>query len=337
MHPKDKINAATNAARDAAAAAQTAAQDAATAAQESFRASVHDAAATANEAAEHMKSYFSKLGKDKEHSHFHEHMHMPDQSNVSFFGLSYMAIIIAVVVVLLSALFIMRRRQGMRPLRRAMEWIMQKRGKYTVLICGPVDAGKTTLFNTLCGGKFQATQSSMEENVETFKIHPRILGEKKDKLCNIHFEFIDFPGHPSKELHLGKFFHRVNGVILLVDGTSNDSLINGSKTLFYLLEKKEFRNKKTPVLICANKTDLDSTQTLGSIRSRILEEIKKLKDSRSTMENTDKGDEDIMSIGKSGEPLTLENLGLTVSLGQICTKEGKITDVLDFLEGIQHQ
>jgi len=268
--------------------------------------------------------------------------HHHDKSHgLAFFAMPSMAIIIALTVVLLSALFFMRRRRMgfvMQPIRRAMSWIQQKRiPKSTVLICGPADAGKTLLFHTLSGGKYQPTQTSMEENVNTFKIHEKVLGDaKKDKLSTINFEFIDFPGHPSRELQIRKFMGHLQGVVILVDASSSDSINQGAKTFFTLMERREFLNRKFPVLICANKIDLTDSQPLTVIRQRMLDELNKLKESRSTMENTEKRDEDIMSVGKSGERLSWDNLGMPVSFGQISAKQGNVTDVLDFLEAIQH-
>jgi signal recognition particle receptor subunit beta len=231
----------------------------------------------------------------------------------------------------------MKRRQlAVRPLRRALDWFLKTRGKSTVLMCGPVDAGKTLLFHTLSGGKFQPTQTSMEENVNTFKIHEKVLGDKKDKLCNVNFEFIDFPGHPSHEFKLTKFINHLRGVIILIDASSSDSILQGSKTLFTMLEKKGFMTKKIPVLICANKIDLSESQPLTAIRQKILEEMNKLRENRGNMETIQKGDEDVAAIGQSGERLTWDTLGVPVSFGQISAKQGNVTDVLDFLEGIQH-
>jgi len=101
------------------------------------------------------------------------------------------------------------------------------------------------------------------------------------------------------------------------------------------MEKKGFLSKKIPVLICANKIDLDSSQPVNAVRQKMLDELNKMKETRPTMENIEKREEDITSIGKSGERLSWDNLGLTVSFGQISAKQGNVTDVLDFLEGIQ--
>jgi small GTP-binding protein len=331
MHPKEKITAATTAAQNAAAAAQ----DAAAAAQQSLNAAAHDAAAAATEAALQFKSnirdYIPGMHREKP-------MSMPEKAKMlTFLGLPYMAVSIALIIVLLSAFIFMRRRQGMRPLRRFMQWFKMRRlGKSTVLICGPVDSGKTALFHTLSCGEIQPTETSMQEKTDTFKIHPKILGTRKDKLCDINFEFIDYPGHPSKELHLGRFFNQVQGLILVVDASSNDSIMQASKTFYSLLEKKGFLHKKIPVMICANKIDMIDSLSLNAIRGKMLDEINKMRDSRSTTETTSEKVEDITSAGKSGEKFTWENLGMTVSFGQISAKQANVTDVLDFLEGIHH-
>jgi small GTP-binding protein len=283
-----------------------------------------------------------KAAKEIHHAKHHHLFHkdqMPEKSHmISFFAMPYMAIMIALIVVLFSALLFMKRRQIMKlkPMQRFRDLMMTKqKGNSTVLICGPVDAGKTLLFHTLSGGKFQPTQTSMEENVNTFTINDKILTDaKKDKLKSMKFEFIDFPGKQSHEFKMDKFMNRLDGVIILVDSSSSDSINHGAKTLFSLMEKKI---GNIPVLFCANKIDLSESHTMNVTRHRILDELNKLKDTQSSMGNIEKS-EDITtaSIGKSGEKLSWDNLGLAVSFGQISAKQGNITDVLDFLEGIQH-
>jgi signal recognition particle receptor subunit beta len=248
-------------------------------------------------------------------------------------SMPYMAVLVSLFIVVLTLFFIMRRRSLLGSLS-ALKNLVPAR-KHTVLICGPVDSGKTVLFHTLSGGKYQPTRTSIEENVGTFKINPELLKDRKKELCDIQFEFIDFPGHPSQELKLGKFINNIQSVILLTDASSSDSISRASKMLFALLEKKGFMKKQIPILICANKSDLGDAQTMTAIRSRILDELNTLRESRTTMETIDKVDEGIEPVGKSGDKLTWENLGCTVSFGQISAKEGNVRDVLDFLETTQ--
>jgi signal recognition particle receptor subunit beta len=272
-----------------------------------------------------------------------------------FFSMWHFALFLTLFIVLLSALYFMRRKNLPAPVRRwmlktrtflmnrqkmIMSWpiwnsILYRNRKCAVLICGPTDAGKTVLLHTLSGTKIQPTQTSMEENMATFRIPEEVLGDKKQMLCNTEFEFIDFPGQTAQEFQLAKYIPRIKGVILLVDASSNDSYMRGAKMLYSLLENKEFIKKQIPVLICANKTDLSDAQTMTAIRTKILEELNKLRDSPLNV-NTIEKDNEISSIGKAGERLTWENLGSSVSFGQISAKTGNVRDAIDFLEGIQH-
>jgi small GTP-binding protein len=322
MNPKQKIDAAVSGAQEAAANA------------------AHDAAAAAADAAEQIKTSVKDMfPKDMLHSKKDilpsktRDMHVPENGpDMSFLTMPYLGVMIALFVVLISILFLFRR-----PLMGFCRRLRGRTGKTTVLIFGPLDAGKTVLFYTLANGKFQQTQTSMQENVDTFKIHQKILDDaNKPNLSRMQFEFIDFPGHPSQELKRGKYLPRANGVVLLVDAASNESINNGSKMLFSLLENKDFINKKTPILVCANKSDLDQADNVPAIRSKILAELNKLKESGSSMENIEhSGDEQGSAIGKSGEKLTWDSLGAPISFGRISVKKGEMRDLLDFFEGIQ--
>jgi small GTP-binding protein len=348
MHTKAKIDAATNAAQEAASAAQ----DSLSSAQESLNAAAYEAARAAMDAAEHLrntvKEYFpTEISTKETHKHhlFHKekpdkfhlfHKVMPEKSHLftSFFVMPYLGIIIASIIVLLSALIYMKRRQIMKSqlFIKFREWMMtKKKENATVMICGPADAGKTLLFQTLSGGKFQ--QSSTEEHVSTFQVNDKVLMEaKKDKLQNVNFEFIDFPGQ-SYEFKMDKSMKHLNGLIILVDASSNDSINHGTRTLFSLMENKFGKN--TPVLFCLNKMDLSASNTMNAIRQKILDELNKLKGIQSSLGgNIEKSEDITSSIGKS-ERLTWDNLDLTVSFGQISAKQGNVTDVLDFLESIQ--
>jgi len=220
------------------------------------------------------------------------------------------------------------------------KWIpfRAKPNKKTILICGPTDSGKTLLFYTLLNGKFQLTQSSLEENVDTFNLHSGVLKDytkDKAKLTNVKFEFIDCPGQSSQELKLFKYVPRTNAVILLVDASSYESCIQGSKLLYSLLENKKFADRHVPVLVCSNKADLLNVKSMPAIREIFLKELNNLKNSRTTMGSIETSEkEEIAQIGGLGEELRWDSFASPISFGQISVKDGNLRDVLDFLEAI---
>jgi signal recognition particle receptor subunit beta len=291
-------------------------------------------------------------GSGSKHKDKHRYHH-EKSGFFHFFSLWHLALFFTLFIILLSGLYFMRRKT-LPPLVRRMwvrtrTWMMHRRTmimnmsiwnryrKSHVLICGPVDAGKTVLLHSLAGTKIQPTQTSMEENVVTFKIPAHVLGDKKQALYNTEFEFIDFPGHPSQEFQLNKYIPNIKGVILLVDASSSDSYMRGAKMLYTFFENGQFVKKQIPILICANKTDLSDAQTMTAIRTKILDELNKLRDSPLNVNTIEKENhEGIALIGKAGERLTWENIGTPVSFGQISAKTGNVRDVIDFLEGIQH-
>jgi small GTP-binding protein len=245
------------------------------------------------------------------------------------------AIIIAIICIVLSLLFVFRQQVfkfiPIAALRR------RAGGKKTILICGPKDSGKTLLFYTLLNGKFQPTQTSLEENVDTFNLHSGVFKDytkDKAKLTSTRFEFIDCPGQSSQELKMFKFVPRAQGVVVLVDSSSQESCINGAKILYSLLENKKFADRQIPVLVCANKSDLTDVQSMPAIREKFLKELNHLRESRTTMESIETNEEATVPVGKSGEVLGWESFTSPISFGQISVKDGHLRDVLDFLEAL---
>jgi len=298
----------------------------------------HDAASAAANAAQHIKEHVADMlpsrakemlpSKAREVLPSKAQEVLPDAKSVAaFIALPSVAVMIAFFVVLFTVLFIFRRKW----MPYAKKYFLFKRNR-VVLICGPVDSGKTALFFTLSNGKFQSTQTSMEENVDTFHIHSKILNDaQKQHLSKFQFEFVDFPGrtHGGK---MNKYLKRTQGVVFLIDASSNDSVVNGAKMLYSLLEMKDLMKRKIPILVCANKIDLNNVASMTVIRTKILEELNKLKESQPG--NIEHGEEGAGVVGKPDEKLTAENIGTPISFGQISAKEGKLTDVLDFLESL---
>jgi len=107
--------------------------------------------------------------------------------------------------------------------------------------------------------------------------------------------------------------------------------------IVFVVRTKKFADRQTPVLVCANKSDMTDVQSMFAIREKFLRELNNLKESRTTMESIETNEEATVPVGKSGEVLGWEGFTSPISFGQISVKDGNLTDVLDFLEALLPQ
>ena len=104
-------------------------------------------------------------------------------------------------------------------------------GRYpSILIYGPMNCGKTTLLYQLYNKQFVPTQTSMNANILEFS--PNNMQVSKT------YQFIDFPGHGSKESQIFKYaFEKhynkgMKALIFVIDITDNNSIVEGAKLSF---------------------------------------------------------------------------------------------------------
>ena len=162
-------------------------------------------------------------------------------------------------LLLLVVAFAFLRRRG-----RGRTALGAKRGparsKTSLLLCGPLGGGKTTIFQILrdgAGSQPRATYSSMEPNRAT--------------AADGGFPVVDFPGHPRLQ---GDLLREVQGakiVVLVVDAvTAADDKHLGAvvNTVATLLECPEIAGSR--LVVAAHKRD-DPTSYTAKALQRLLE------------------------------------------------------------------
>lgn len=219
---------------------------------------------------------------------------------------------VAIVVVLLTILV------GIWLSRRS------KSRANSVLIMGPVNAGKTTLFLELKeGGHRNGTVTSMEQNEDTFV--PNKAGIKKP----VHF--VDIPGHPRLINVFEQYMGGAAGVIFVLDAA--DFLAHGraiAEQLWALISHPQFSSRRVPLLIACNKYDLGTkAHTDSFIEKRLQREIEEVRSTHSSLE----GDAAAARIGKADESFSFQQLKSKVGIAKISAKLGgsEVEPVYDFI------
>ncbi|KAI8852802.1 signal recognition particle receptor beta subunit-domain-containing protein [Chytridium lagenaria] len=120
------------------------------------------------------------------------------------------------------------------------------------LIVGLNDSGKTSLFTILRYGKLSATQSSMEENSGSFRLHDRwlciVYRRRAAKVQD--FQFIDIPGHDKLRFKLLDYLPKARGVIFLVDASTFQKKIRSAAELLAdILGERSVAKDEIPIVV----------------------------------------------------------------------------------------
>eukprot|EP01084_Bolivina_argentea_P244674 409833_1 len=201
-----------------------------------------------------------------------------------------------------------------------------------ILIYGPCGSGKTLLFFKLLHGRNQETQSSMQENRESFI--------PKQEEINKQYEFVDLSGHPSQSYRIKKYCEKIKYVIFMIDSTDLQNINNSSKMLYELLSLKTFYSIKPlpKILIIANKIDQPNITTINTIKTTLIKELNNLYQSHSSLSSVaeDKNEDDNQNVDivKSNQEniFTWNDLKYDISFGSCDVLANKIQPILTFLD-----
>ncbi|KAG0666697.1 hypothetical protein C6P46_004364 [Rhodotorula mucilaginosa] len=152
----------------------------------------------------------------------------------------------------------------------------KKKSAKTVLLVGPLAAGKTALFSKLAYGHVQPTHTSMKEN-ETVITHKwngvdkhELADEKSDSAdLDPPLHLVDIPGHPRlRTRSLAQYLPAADGIVFTIDGAAGltgKNVRDAAEHLHVLLSLLALQSTRQshlpPLLILLTKSDMSASSS----------------------------------------------------------------------------
>jgi len=200
-------------------------------------------------------------------------------------------------------------------------WTRRKSLGRDILICGPCDAGKTTLLSQLVVGKPVETYTSMVHNVFSWEV------EGKPNL-----NLVDVPGHERIRGGIVDLFSSsARGIVYMVDSnTVSKQVRDVAEFLHRILGNGTIHKNSPPLLVFCNKQDGGLAKTAQLIQSLLEKEMEKVRVTSSHRLEGLEGDiSSVVFLGKEGKSFELKDLPCDVTF-----VEGTATE-LDSLIGVK--
>ncbi|CAL8135529.1 unnamed protein product [Orchesella dallaii] len=169
----------------------------------------------------------------------------------------FIPIVIAVALVLLTILFLLRRKSKGR----------------IVLLVGPTDVGKSSMFSQIVGGKNIETVTSVTPNE----------GEYIPSNGRAALTIKDLPGHERVRI---KFWDESKvgsrGIVCVVDASGGNKAIRESAEIIYtVLTDPAVTSVRPNILIFANKQDAPLAKAITVVKTQLERELTTLRMTKS--------------------------------------------------------
>ncbi|KAJ2162625.1 hypothetical protein GGF46_000498 [Coemansia sp. RSA 552] len=152
---------------------------------------------------------------------------------------------------------------------------LSKKSKTTVVITGPMDGGKTSLWchlrftTTSSKGAVPHTQTSMAVNVAD-----AFVEETQAYL-------VDVPGHQKYSFDRDAQLEAARAIVFVVDSSAATGVIRQTaETLYDVLAHRSVQQRECPLLVLCNKQDLPGALANSRIKEMLEAEIDSLRSSR---------------------------------------------------------
>eukprot|EP00879_Flechtneria_rotunda_P005934 GHRR01006240.1.p1 GENE.GHRR01006240.1~~GHRR01006240.1.p1 ORF type:complete len:271 (+),score=67.33 GHRR01006240.1:329-1141(+) len=202
----------------------------------------------------------------------------------------------------------------------------RKKGN-TIILAGPVNAGKTTLFLQLRDGtQHNGVVASMQDNAAVCSVSP---GKGK---ASKQVRILDIPGHHSYLQKLGSSLSDAAGVVFLVDAVEiTPHRVEAAEMLYELLVNPLLQRRRTAVLIACNKADLDEdAHSIDFIRKTLEKQLDTMRKTKTAAIGKDSGSQ-VPALGSLNKPFSLQGLPNKVVLAECSAKEGQLDDIKAFI------
>lgn len=217
----------------------------------------------------------------------------------------FVAIIVTVAVGVLCLLALLGRRK--------------KKGT-SILLAGPVNAGKTTLFYQLKDGEKPGVVASMQENTAVCSVNGKQV------------RILDVPGHHSFRNKLESSLREAAGVVFLIDAVEiTPHKVEAAEMLYEVLVNPYFQKQRVPVLIACNKADLEEeAHSVDFIRKTLEKQLDAMRKTKTAGIGKDAARQ-TPALGALDKPFSLQGLRSKVSIAECSALQGQLSDIKSFI------
>ncbi|KAK9813463.1 hypothetical protein WJX73_000210 [Symbiochloris irregularis] len=198
----------------------------------------------------------------------------------------------------------------------------------TILLLGPMGAGKTTIYLQLRDGtKHNGTVTSMQVTSESCQLASEKGGRKIRPVT-----LVDIPGHPRMRHRFEAHTPATRGIIFVIDSAEFLSQKTDiAEQLYEVITNLAAARRKPPILLACNKSDLGAkAHTSDFIRKRIEKEVEQLRTTRRSLGEGQQG-----VIGIEGEVFSMAALekaqGIKVTAESVSALDADLDDVTGFI------
>jgi len=198
----------------------------------------------------------------------------------------------------------------------------------SIVLVGPINAGKTRLFYELFDGSYRSTVSSMAVNTARFVPTQLITGKR------VAYRYVDFPGHLSLRPRFKEYLPSARALIFMVDGADDEQIPNVARDLFSLLTNDQVAARsRVPILVAVNKSDLSASKTAEQIAAALLPLIDKQRDAAIVPDlQMDGSAVKTLQLGKQNQPFRWEQSPVPVRFASISVQSKKLDPLLQFIQ-----
>jgi signal recognition particle receptor subunit beta len=198
----------------------------------------------------------------------------------------------------------------------------RRRRSNTVVLAGPVNAGKSSLFFQLTdGSSHNGLVASMQENAGAAAL-------PGGRSCRL----LDIPGHHSFRHRLDGAVQEAAAVVFVVDAVEiTPHRVEAAEMLYELLSSPAFVRQRTPLLVACNKADLEEeAHSVEFIRKTLDKQLDALRRTKAAGIGKDAA-QSVTALGPLDAPFRLAALRSRVVLAECSAKAGQLDAVKSFI------
>lgn len=195
----------------------------------------------------------------------------------------------------------------------------KKRGN-TVVLAGPVNAGKTTLFYQLKDGEKPGVVASMQENSAVCCANGK------------QFRVLDIPGHHSFRNKLESSLKDAACVVFLIDAVEiTPHKVEAAEMLYEVLVNPYFQRQRIPILVACNKADLEEeAHSVEFIRKTLDKQLDAMRKTKTAGIGKDAAAQ-APALSALDKPFSLQGLRNKVVLAECSALQGQLADITSFI------